>query len=361
MIEYSVFRKQQLSLPLQQLKQAAIDLEKAKKQKDTNSRKEAEMRLQKASQQCADIDPAIAYLWLRATESDLETHVREFWWPRTVNYLQEWSSLDLTPRLPDITSFPFGSGALQFTFALRKPYISKDDADFYILDNPVKKEWVFKVPYMAPSQWKGALRAAMTVILAEQSSSMKDETWLEHRLQLTRLFGNEKDVGMDDERFEAFLDLKRPDLVKLYRERLKAYSDTGFLSGSVQFYTTFLDRIGLEVINPHERETGVGKLPIYFECVPATTKDGKGKEVRTTGIFTLLYMTLYGPEMSLEETEEQSAQDMKALAKGIRAMMTRYGFGAKTSSGFGVADVNWKGAIVKPEEFQNRWQEVWRE
>jgi len=34
----------------------------------------------------------------------------------------------------------------------------------------------------------------------------------------------------------------------------------------------------------------------------------------------------------------QVAADLVVLAKGLRAMLTVYGFGAKTSSGFGVAE-----------------------
>ena len=100
----------------------------------------------------------------------------------------------VSPTLPPLSILPKGSWDLQLTFTLRKPYLSRDDMDFYILDNPVKKEWVFKVPYVAPSQWKGALRAAMTRALVERGQDLSDEEWIESRVQLTRLFGNEKGV-----------------------------------------------------------------------------------------------------------------------------------------------------------------------
>ncbi len=199
--------------------------------------------------------------------------------------------LHLIPDLNlDLSLFPPGSWAVQLTFTLRKPYLSRDDVDFYILDNPVKKEWVFKVPYVAPSQWKGALRAAMRRLRGYT-------TWAEEAqdAQMVRLFGNVK--GEEEE----------------------------FAAGRLHFYPTFFDRIGLEVINPHDRETGAGTLPIYFECVPAGTE----------GTLTLLYMPLdNGPA-----DEATCKADLKAVAQGIRAMLTVYGFGAKTSSGYGVAEV----------------------
>ena len=251
----------------------------------------------------------------------------------------------VAPVLPNLSLFPAGAWAVQITFTLRKPYISKDDVDFYILDNPVKKEWVFKVPYVAPSQWKGALRATMVRELAEENTTLNDDAWIERRLQLIRLFGNEKGVRIEDERFEAYLDKLRPDAAKTYRERLKKLTPTGFLAGRLHFYPTFFDKIGLEVINPHDRETGAGKHPIYFECVPAGTK----------GVFTLLYVP-----MDAGPADENTCQDdLRAIAQSIHAMLTKYGLGAKTSSGYGVADVNQEEIQVQPEAWHETFMREW--
>jgi len=193
----------------------------------------------------------------------------------------------LVHTLPALSTFPPGSWSIRFAFILRKPYLSRDDTDFYLLDNPVKKEWVFKVPYVAPSQWKGALRAAMR---RERGYT----TWEEEARdkQMTRLFGNVKG------------------------------EETESSAGCLYFYPTFFGQIGLEVINPHNRETGAGEQPIYFECVP------KG----ATGEFALLYAPL------AEASEKEALDDLQAVVQGVHAMMTRYGFGAKTSSGYGVAE-----------------------
>ncbi|MDQ7030177.1 MAG: hypothetical protein Q9O62_10565 [Ardenticatenia bacterium] len=234
-------------------------------------------------------DPGGLYYWI--------LHKGEEWLRERVNFMRDTLGLEtnspLTPLLPDLTTFPPGSWAVRLTFTLRKPYLSRDDADFYILDNPVKKEWVFKVPYVAPSQWKGALRAAMRRLRGY--TTWEDEV---QDQQMVRLFGNVKGEDVD------------------------------FSAGRLHFYPTFFDRIGLEVINPHPRATGAGDRPIYFECVPADT----------SGVFTLLYVPLdAGPK-----DEDTVKSDLKAVARGIRAMLTEYGFGAKTSSGYGVADVDEK-------------------
>jgi CRISPR-associated protein Cmr2 len=212
--------------------------------------------------------------------------------------------------LPDLSLFPSGAWTLGFPFALLKPYLSQDDREFHILDNPVRKEWVFHVPYIAPSQWKGALRAAMRQLRGYTSweQEAKDE-------QMIRLFGNVKG------------------------------EESAFSAGWLHFYPTYFDRIGLEVINPHPRDTGAGKQPIYFECVPAGTK----------GNFTLLYVPLG------EVTKEEMEADFWAVAQGLKAMFRVYGFGAKTSSGFGRAKVHEEQVEIRPEGLKAEWERVWGE
>jgi len=240
----------------------------------------------------------------------------------------------LQSSLKDLSLFSPGSWVIQFTFTLRKSYISRDDTDFYIIDNPVKKEWVFKVPYVAPSQWKGALRAAMVRQLVEwwQDSDNPDRTpeeFARRRFRQTLLFGDEK--GEEPGSLKAlarYLDeMGGQEAAQHYRCLVRRYFKADadeplpHYQGRLHFYPTYFDRIGLEVINPHDRETGAGKWPIYFECVPQDAK----------GTFTLLYVPLSG------DSDNEAQKDLRNVARGIYAMMTTYGFGAKTSSGFGVA------------------------
>lgn len=267
----------------------------------------------------------------------------------TLNYLNNFfeqqyndylEPLRFGPTIPDLTIFPSGSWAINLKFKLRKPYISKDDTDFYIIDNPIRKEWVFKVPYIAPSQWKGSLRSAMVQQLVEWWSDLGDEKqqveenheeYVKHRIQLTRIFGNEKEVALDDEDLDAYLDkVGGEDLAKEYRKLLKYTTNTGFFAGQLHFYPTYFTQIGLELINPHDRKTGSGIQPIYFETVPY------GAEAT----FTLLNVPLDSIGEDLNETKRQAAYDICRIAEGILAMMTHYGFGAKTSSGFGVVENN---------------------
>jgi len=187
-----------------------------------------------------------------------------------------------------LENLPPCSFIIQLKMKLRKPYLSKDEQDFYIIDNPVRKDKVFRLPYVAPSSWKGSLRAAMRL-----ECSLKDED-----NQMIQLFGNPKGAEED------------------------------FQRGRLHFFPTFFDEISLEVINPHDRQTGAGKKPIYIESVP----------IEAESTFTLLYVPFDRIDKKDEDTCKEVAKDLKLVAQGVKALFTQYGFGAKTSSGFGVAE-----------------------
>ena len=316
--EYPLALRQRMNSALQRLIQAAIALEEAKQHRDKEDKeaqKRYEQRIEEAAQQGCEVDPAtaptVAFLELRACQRGLENSIRNVWEP----FLDE-SLLALVSSLnpqAELIEHP-KAWRIALKFVLHKPYLSKDDRDFYLLDNSVRKEWVFQVPYVAPSQWKGALRAAMRRLRGCPSWQQEAEDE-----QMIRLFGNIKG------------------------------EENRFSTGWLHFYPTYFDRIGLEVINPHPRDTGAGKQPIYFECVPPGTE----------GTFMLLYVPL-------EEVDEAKAkEDFRAVAQGLKAMFTKYGFGAKTSSGFGRAHAHWKKeeeAEVQPEEkLWDEWERIWKE
>ena len=188
--------------------------------------------------------------------------------------------------LPDISTFsrmPRLSFMVRAPFRLEKPYISKDENIFHVLDNPVRRERVFQAPMVAATSWKGALRSAVW-----QLDRGADKATI-------RLFGNPRETEDGQ-------------------------------AGRLYCYPTFFDRPGLEVINPHVRRTGVGDRPILIESVP-----------RGQGDLLLVYVP-FGP-IGQGEAEKRTdvAEDLEMLGKAVHATLTTYGFGAKTSSGFGTA------------------------
>lgn len=195
---------------------------------------------------------------------------------------------------------------IEVDFTLQTPWYSKDDRPFHVLDNPVRKDRVFGVPFMAASSWKGLLRWAcrMQQGLLEylkahdmRMDGWKDEPWIVH------LFGNEK--GEAD----------------------------SFQSGALAFYPTWFNNIGFEAINPHCRATKAGKHPIYYEVVPA----------KTEGCLRLLYAS---NSVRVHTEGTNPAEALLHLADAIDKLLSTYGISAKRTAGWGTAEITaWTGML----------------
>ena len=192
----------------------------------------------------------------------------------------------------NINLLPDNSFFVQFKFTLKRPFYSKDDEEFYIIDNPISKESVFKVPMVRSSGWAGALRNAIV-----KSNDKEENNKLESQ-SIDRLFGYTSDKENDNKK--------------------------GFLT----LFPTYFDNIKFEIINPHDRETKAGKNPIYYEVVPS----------KSTGLFSLLYVPFYISDEENAHVNDKIAIDIDLVAKGLKSMFLTYGFGAKTSSGFGITE-----------------------
>lgn len=278
--DYYAFRQIMLSDSLGELAQAEQSLKHAKQRRDRDAIREAEQKIEQAANQAVQIEPHLACLWFEANGSDLDNAIRDAWQKKLASSAIP-DAFHFQPDDDAIYQLPAFSFLLRVPFRLRKPYLSKDDTTFHLLDNPVRKEKIFQIPMVAATGWKGALRAALW-----QLSYRED-----HEVTI-RLLGNPRE------------------------------SDAG-QAGRLHFFATFFDKIGLEVINPHSRQSGVGERgPILMECVP---QGAKGE-----------LLVLYVPFGTSDP--HQIATDLEITAQGLQAMLTTYGFGAKISSGFGVVE-----------------------
>jgi CRISPR-associated protein Cmr2 len=308
MRDYISHEIQDASRFLDDLKQQEQSVEEARQQRNRQQREAAETRASDLRDRLlAEAPPAALYEYLNTTKgqrNNIDVNLRTTWqeknrnvdclqlltsnWKEGLNFYQMFSA----PTI-DLSMLPAYSFTLQFTFRLDQPYISRDEQNFYIIDNPVRKDKVFGLPYVASTSWKGSLRSALWHLGYKEKSN-----------EIRLLFGNEK--ATDDP------------------ERL--------LSGRLCFFPTFFTRKSLEILNPQDRERRSGTDPIAFECVP------EGSEAT----FTLLYVPFdYVPFDLIGEDDKKSRdqvhQDLGLVAQGIQAMFRIYGFGAKTSSGFGLA------------------------
>ncbi|GBD27786.1 hypothetical protein HRbin30_03142 [bacterium HR30] len=197
--------------------------------------------------------------------------------------------------------------ALQVDFELLTPWYSKDDRVFHVLDNPVRKDRVFGVPFMSAASWKGMLRWAcrMRAGLREHLEKGKrfedwnDPPWILH------LFGNEKGEERD------------------------------FHQGALVFYPTWFDRIGFEVINPHSRERRAGTQPIYYEVVPPGAH----------GTLCLLYAPWLGMRPSADPKDF-----LPKLLEAIEMLLTAYGIPAERTVGWPTAEIQKWWAFRKGQE-----------
>jgi len=256
----------------------------------------------------------------------------------------------------DLNTMPSYSCQIQITFKLKKPYLSKDDDNFYIIDNPIVKDKVFKVPMVRSTTWKGALRFAAVKVFEEElnSSKAEKEEVFKKRAKIVKLFGNEKDslekylgkicIHAKEEKSPTEKDLEEK-VEEINKEFEEWLIENGYISkdipsraGRLFFYPTFFDRISLDVITPLDRKTRTpARGPIYFEVVP-----------EGTGIFRVLYypfdLIAKGKFGSIEEELEE---DLKLLLKATMKMFTETGFSAKKTSGFGVAEIEEAKVVVK--------------
>ncbi|CAD7774099.1 hypothetical protein FHEFKHOI_01503 [Candidatus Methanoperedenaceae archaeon GB50] len=258
-----------------------------KQDKQIKQQKETEVgRLRK---ELLSQNPHLFYHVIAVLNNSLKDNLRSTWQTGNINIKLNNYHIDeiISPSI-NISVLPKYSFLIQFKFTLEKPYISRDEQEFYIIDNPIRKDKVFGLPYVASTSWKGSLRAALW-----QNGHKEDD------VQINRIFGNKREI-------EEHTELK---------------------AGRLHLFPTFFDRIGLEIINPHDKERRVGEYPIRIEAVPGGT----------SGIFTLLYVPFDLIGKNEEEFNNQISKDVWIIAQGLKAMFRDYGFGAKTSSGFGIA------------------------
>ncbi len=255
-----------------------------------------------------------------------------------------------------IEKLPKYSFAIWFKFKLKAPYFSKDDDEFYIVQNPVIKETNFKVPMIRGSSWKGTLASAFKELLKENKSNIESflrifgagsESIKAIEQALLNETGNlKKAIEKLPEflLFELGLEVKKEDLQKIkdiknkkqlfdfikdkLSEKLNESQNlpTEFQThkGRAIFYPTYFDKLSLEIINPHDRRKRAGTNPIHYEVVP------KGTE----GIFQLIYIPFDAVLKSDEDVKNEAKEDLANIIKALRVLSNK-GIGAKTKLGWG--------------------------
>lgn len=334
--DYYIDRAQQLESDAGELKKLLQSLEQAKQDKDKRQelKRKIEEKLSELSNKltsdhgrdprrifAAKIVDDVTIWWFQ--EWALKEDVRERTYIRTAQSVKidvpgkAHQNLDFCPDLKNLpTSTWLG---LQVDFELLTSWYSKDDRVFHLLDNPVRKDRVFGVPFMSAASWKGMLRWACRMQAGlrqhlEGGRSFQewgDPPWILH------LFGNEKG------------------------------EEENFHQGALVFYPTWFDRIGFEVINPHSRERRAGTQPIYYEVVPPGAQ----------GTLYLLYAPWPGMRWKADPKDF-----LPLLLEAIDKLLTTYGISAKRTVGWGTAKITKWRAFRKgqqPVEHDNG-EQLWQ-
>ena len=287
-----------------------------------------------------------------------------------ITKIQTISGIFQTPnQLKDyISKLPPYSFGIYVKFLLEAPYFSKDENEFYIIQNPILKETNFKVPMIRGSSWKGALAHAFREIINETSDGKSKKS-----ASFFRIFGAgsdaikaiEQSLKKDNKKkifieklvelilFELGLEINQ-DLLKELKE-LESKDWEGLINfiqewvaqsmenqknnktkkekfpeelkthrGRAIFYPTYFNRISLEIINPHDRRKRAGTAPIHYEVVPEGTE----------GVFQLIYIPYDGIVKDENTLKEEVKEDLENLLEAIEKL-SQLGIGAKTKLGWG--------------------------
>lgn len=258
-----------------------------------------------------------------------------------------------------IASLIPGSFGLRYKFELKSPYYSRDDEEFYIIDNPVLKDKVWKAPMVKGSAWKGMLLKAASRKLEDYIENGETQKAVEHFQSALRIFGTgsddfrkvvesaEKYMKNEDKDEEQFqLELARYALNELGINLEFSFNGKSIKSqiwehvqeqgesfnvkkGRGIFYPTYFNRLSLEIINPHKRETKAGTQPIYFEVVPEGTE----------GIFQFMYIPHDAISLPMKVMKKQAEVDRIFLEGLITDVLEESGIGSKTKYGWGRANI----------------------
>ena len=268
---------------------------------------------------------------------------------------KEYETAKKLNRLPEVQNLVPYSFILHAEIKLTAPYFSRDDDNFYLIQNPCLKEKVFKIPMIRGSGWKGAIARAGKDLINENfkwfssyvrifGTGSNEYRTLIDNIKLVDNIKKDKDLKENLIKylikyliFDLGKKLTGTDIEQINKDPEKylknlninkdAFKNLPYLQvhkGRAIFYPTYFDRLSLEIINPHSRKTRAGTNPIHYEVVP---KDSKG----TLQIVYIPYDAVLTKD---EDVKNQVEADIEFLTKCIEKA-SEIGIGAKEKLGWG--------------------------
>jgi CRISPR-associated protein Cmr2 len=219
--------------------------------------------------------------------------------------------------LPDPTRLPLFSATLALKFRLLTPLLSKDDDPFHLFDNPVRRDHIFGLPYLAAASVKGlAADAYQRAFRIEGEFSKPAKNTQEQQTQIATFRRREGHAlrlfGLADDGAET----------------------GGSQAGRLHFSPVWFNAVQYLIMNPTDAETGLGKAPIQFEAIaprlPRLPRlpDGAPVEVDVQVFYC-------NPAGAPDSDEATVRADLARWLAAVAAWWPALGLGAKRLAGYG--------------------------
>jgi hypothetical protein len=248
------------------------------------------------------------------------------------------AGLRVTPV--DISVLPPFSAAVTLRCRLLAPLLTRDDDPFYLFDNPVRKDHVYGVPFLAAASLKGLAADAF------QRGFPHELPW--------------QDLGKGDQvRTMRY----RQDTVAAKRLFGIASDNPAQLAseaGRLHFSPLWFSHVQYLVMNPTSTDgSGIGTQPIQFEAVAPVTDKGKPVQAEINFFY-------FNPAGAKDSDEPTARADLACFVGALAAWWPALGLGAKRLAGYGAiaplaASCRATGYPDMPQALEFSGAESWRQ
>ena len=209
----------------------------------------------------------------------------------------------------DVAVLPAFSAAVTLRFRLLTPLLTRDDDPFYLFDNPVRKDHVFGVPFLAAASLKGLAADAFL-------------RGFPHQLPWTEL-------GRDDQTRTMRYRQDQAAAKRLFGIASDDPQQLASTAGRLHFSPVWFSHVQYLVINPTKSDgSGIGTQPIQFEAVAPVTEKGKPVQAEISFFY-------FNPAGAKDSDEATARTDLACLIGALAAWWPALGLGAKRLAGYG--------------------------
>jgi CRISPR/Cas system CMR subunit Cmr6 (Cas7 group RAMP superfamily) len=215
----------------------------------------------------------------------------------------------------DISVLPAFSAAVTLRFRLLAPLLTRDDDPFYLFDNPVRKDHVYGVPFLAAASLKGLAADAF------QRGFPHELPWhgTGQEVDQVRTMRYRQDTAA-----KRLFGIASDDPAQLASE-----------AGRLHFSPVWFSHVQYLVMNPTKTDkdgkpdgSGIGTQPIQFEAVAPVTEKGKPVQAEISFFY-------FNPAGARDSDETTARTDLACFVGALAAWWPALGLGAKRLAGYG--------------------------